>query len=204
MESQLKLPREARGSFWEYLKSFGGEWMWEYTKEGETDISWLKDALTTGTVVEGTDGSYDRHKAKSCSGAGWILVCRASKKTLRGSFYKVSLAAGSYCSNSLGLVAIHTLTLAVAEYYQLERILRKICYNKMLALNQASKVQKRIRSGIKHLDLQRAIHMYKCKVNMARTYSHVKAHQDALKPWSMCTFKEQLNIICDKLAKATV
>ncbi len=73
-----------------------------------------------------TDGSYDRHKAKSCSGAGWILACRSSKKPLRGSFYKVSLAAGSYSGELLGLVAIHTLILAAAEYYHRERILRKI------------------------------------------------------------------------------
>jgi hypothetical protein len=118
--------------------------MWEYIKEGETDVSWLKDMLTTGTLVGVTDGSYDRHKAKSCSRAGWALACRSSKKTLRGSFYKVSLAAGSYCGELLGLVAIHTLILAVAEYYQLEHILGKICRNNMSALNQVGKVHKRI------------------------------------------------------------
>jgi hypothetical protein len=90
--------------------------MWEYVKEGEMDILWLKDALTTGTLVGVTDGSYNRHKAKSCSGAGWVLACRSSKKTMRGSFYKVSLAAGSYLRVLLGLVAIHSLILAAAEY----------------------------------------------------------------------------------------
>jgi hypothetical protein len=39
MGSQLKLPREARGSFLEYLKSLGGKRMCEFIKEGETDIS---------------------------------------------------------------------------------------------------------------------------------------------------------------------
>ncbi len=61
-----------------------------------------------------------------------------------------------------------------------------------------------MRSGIKHSDLQRAIHTYKCKVNMALKYQHVKAHQDAIKPWWMLTLEEQLNVICDKLAKEAV
>ena len=70
MGPQLTLQREARGTFWEYLQSLGGEWMWEDIEEGETDVSWLKDALTTGTLVGVMDGFCDRHKVKSCSGAG--------------------------------------------------------------------------------------------------------------------------------------
>jgi hypothetical protein len=141
-----------------------------------------------------TEGSYDRHKLKSCSGAGWALACRSSKKTLKGSFYKVSLEAGSYHGELLGLVVIHTLILAAAEYYQPEHIHGKICCDNMSALNQAGKVQKHIQSGIKHSNLE----------DMARTYSHIRAHQDALKPWSMLTLEEQLNVICDKLANAAV
>jgi hypothetical protein len=178
--------------------------MWEYIKEGETDVLWLRDELITGTLVGVTDGSYDRHKAKSCSGAGWVLACRSSNKTLRGSFYKVSLSAGSYRGELLGLVAIHTLILAAAEYYHPECILGKICCNSMSALNQASKVRKRVRSSIKHSDLQQALHTYQCNVNMALTHSHVRAHQDALKPWSMLTLEEQINVICDELANAAV
>ncbi len=131
-------------------------------------------------------------------------MCRSSKKTLRGSFYQVSLAAGSYRRELLGLVAIHTLIHAATEYYQPEHVLGKICCNNMSALNQAGKVRKRVQSSIKHLNLQQALRTYKCKVNMALIYSHIRAHQDALKPWSMLTLEEQLNVICDKLAKAAV
>jgi hypothetical protein len=114
------LQREVKGTFWEHLQSLRGKWMWEYIKEGEMEALWLRDALKTVTLVGVMDGSYDRHKVKSCSGAGWVLACRLSKKTLRESFYEVSLAAGSYHWELLGLVAIHTLILAAAEYYHLE------------------------------------------------------------------------------------
>ncbi len=89
--------------------------MWEYIKEGGVDMLWLRDALINGTLIGVTDGSFNRHKAKSCSGSGWILVCTASKRTLRGSFYEISAAAGLYCGKLLGLVALHTLILAAAN-----------------------------------------------------------------------------------------
>ncbi len=54
------------------------------------------------------------------------------------------------------------------------------------------------------MDLQRATHTYKCKVNMTLKYQHVNAHQDALKPWTMLTLEEQLNVICKELAKGAV
>ncbi len=200
----LASPQETESTFWEYLRSLGGTWMWEYIKEKEVDTVWLRDALTNGTLIGVTDGSYDKHKAKSCSGLGWILVCMASKRTLRGSFYEVSAAVGAYCGKLLGLVTLHTLILALANYYNLQSVSGKICCDNILALNQASKTCKQVRSGLKHSDLQRAIRTYKCKVTMALKYEHVRAHQDNLKPWSMLTLVEQLNVICDKLAKGAV
>ena len=109
--------------------------MWEYTKEKEADTVSLRDALINGTLIGIMDGSYNRHKAKSCSGLGWILVCTASKRTLRGSFYEVSAAAGAYCGKLLGLVALHTLILALANYYNLQSVSGKIYCDKISALN---------------------------------------------------------------------
>ncbi len=179
--------------------------MWDYIKEKEADTVWLRDAMTNRTLIDITGGSYDRHKAKSCSGSGWILVCTASKRTLRGSFYEVSTAARAYRGKLLGLVALHTLILlALANYYNLQRVSGKICCDNILALNQASKTRKQVRRGIKHSDLQRVIRTYKCKVTVALKYKHVRAHQDNLNPWSMLILMKQLNVICNKLAKGAV
>ena len=142
--------------------------MWEYIQKKEADTVWLRYALINRTLIGITDSYYDRHKVKSCSGLGWILVCTASKRTLRGSFYEVSaVAAGAYCGKLLGLVALHTLILALANYYNLQSVSGKICCDNISALNQASKTRKQVKSGIKHSDLQRAIRTYKCKVTMA-------------------------------------
>ncbi len=127
--------------------------MWEYIKEKECDMEWLKDALINGSLIGVTDGSYDRPKAKSRSSLGWILICTASKRTLRGSFYEISVVAGAYRGKLLGLVALHTLILALANYYNVQIVSGKICCDNISALNQASKTWKRVRSGIKHSDL---------------------------------------------------
>ncbi len=162
MGTGLAPVQATEGTFWDHLRSLGGTWMWEYIKEGEIDTLWLSDALINRTLVSVMDGSFDRHTAKSYSGLGWILVCTASKRTLRGSFYEISAAAGPYRGKLLGLVALHTLIFMVADYYNLQCTSGKICCDNISALNQASRICKRVRNGIKHSDLQRAICTYKC------------------------------------------
>jgi hypothetical protein len=48
--------------------------MWEDIKEGDTNMEWVRDALINGTFIGITDGSYNREKAKTVSGTGWIIV----------------------------------------------------------------------------------------------------------------------------------
>ncbi len=62
--------------------------MWEDVKEGDTNVEWVRDALINGTFIGVTDGSYNREKAKTVSGTGWIIVCKSSQRTLRAHFLK--------------------------------------------------------------------------------------------------------------------
>jgi hypothetical protein len=39
---------------------------------------------------------------------------------------------------------------------------------------------------------------------MKTTYSHIRAHQDRILPWSMLTLEQQLNVICNELANGVV
>jgi hypothetical protein len=62
-------------TFWEFLESLGGEWMWDYIQEGEANVSWISAALTAGMFIGVTDGSYDHVHAGTVSGSGWIICC---------------------------------------------------------------------------------------------------------------------------------
>jgi hypothetical protein len=52
----------------------------------------------------------------------------------------------------LGLVALHTLIVAVAQHFELKTVSGKICCNNISALGQSSKTRKRVSPGIKHLE----------------------------------------------------
>jgi hypothetical protein len=133
-----------------------------------------------------------------------MIVCTACQRTLRGSFFKVSHSAGSYRGKLLGLVAIHTFAIVLAQYYFMQEIFGEISCDNMAALNQASKNRKRVGVGVKHSDLHRTIRTLKHLVRTSFRYKHVKAHQDKLKPWRDLTLSEQLNVLCDGLANRAV
>jgi hypothetical protein len=200
----LFLPKEPNLTFWELLRSFGGGWMWEYVTHEETDMSWLRDAMSNGSLLAVTDGSYDRGRANNVSRSGWILLCTVSRRTLWGSFFEISPKARAYRGELLGLVAIHTLALAAARFFHIECVSGKICCDNITALNQAKQVRQRVRVGIKHLDLHCTVRNLKCSTKMAFRYAHVQAHQDRITPWSQLSLEAQLNVICDKLANGVV
>jgi hypothetical protein len=178
--------------------------MWDYIQEGEANVSWISVALTAGTVIGVTDGFYDRVRTGTVSGSGWIICCTKTKQLLWGSFYKILPKAGSYRGELLGLVALHTLIVAVAKHFQLTTAVWKICCDNISALGQAGKAQKRVSAGMIHSDLHQVIQTLKCSFQMDMKYSHVRAHQDRILPWSMLTLEQQLNVICDSLADKAV
>jgi hypothetical protein len=142
--SPLFVPEETNPTFWELLRSLGSKWMWEHVKDEDSDMSWVRDTMVNGMLLAVTDGSYDRERAKDVSGSGWILLCTASRRTLRSSFYEIPPKAGSFREELLGLVAIHTLALAVVRFFHLDCVSRKICCDNIAALNQSSKVRQRV------------------------------------------------------------
>jgi hypothetical protein len=81
--------------------------MWEQMSGDTADMSWLATALTNGTVIMAADGSYNRNKSTLISGAGWIIRCLASGKSIQGSAYEKASCASSYRGEMLGLLALY-------------------------------------------------------------------------------------------------
>ena len=118
--------------------------MWEHIEDPYEDTVWMAEALTNGTAVLVTDGSYDRKLAPRVSGAGWTFCCRRTERIVRGSFYEVSPSASTYRGELLDLVALHTLSLALTSDYQVDQGKGKICCDNIGALNQSSKWVRRV------------------------------------------------------------
>jgi hypothetical protein len=72
---------DAPVSFWTFINSWGGNWMWQEISNGnkpKDDMQWVANGMMAGTLIWTTDGSYDRKKAADLSGVGWIIFCKAT------------------------------------------------------------------------------------------------------------------------------
>jgi hypothetical protein len=76
-------------NFWEYLRTWGGEWMWEGIEDDQatkSNLSWLVQGMKSNTLLWVTDGPYDRKCAPVLRGVRWIIFCQDTGKHLVGSF----------------------------------------------------------------------------------------------------------------------
>ena len=60
---------EDKPEFMEFLRAWGGEWMWEDVQLNETP-EWAAECLRTGDLVCVTDGSYNKKTAPDICSAG--------------------------------------------------------------------------------------------------------------------------------------
>jgi hypothetical protein len=168
--------------------------MWDYISDRSTNLKRLKDALKRVSAILVTDGSYSQTRGSHVSRAGWIVACRKSWELLKGSFFELSLDAGSYRGELLGLVALHTLVLQLCKYYHITSASRKIICDNKAALRKASHQRRRNWPGIAQADLFRAL----CTIHQEMPgttlqYEWVKSHQDSSTAWHCLLLETQLN-----------
>jgi hypothetical protein len=192
-------------SFWEFVRSMGGEWMWDqiHTPHG---LDAVVDAVASGSAVYVTDGSYSRKIRSDIDGAGWVIYCKTRKKiVLKGSFYEWCDKAGSYRGELVGLLAVHMLIMAVEEFYDLAEGPRGLvaCDN-LGGLNKSKERRRKIPSAAKHADVLRVLRRVHARLRGNLEYKHVYGHQDRKKTWRQMSLLEKLNKRCDSLAKEAV
>jgi hypothetical protein len=171
-------------SFWEFVRSMGGEWMWEhiYTPHG---LDAVVEAVASGSAVYNTDGSYSRKIRSDVDGAGWVIYCKTRKKiVLKGSFYEWCDKAGSYRGELVGLLSVHMLIMAVEEFYDLSDGPRGLvgCDN-LGGLNKSKERRRKIPSATKHADVLRVLRRVHARLRGKLEYKHVYGHQDCKKTW---------------------
>ena len=191
---------EASKDLREYLKAWGGDWMWRDLRISE-DPSWVAESLTKGTLVCVTDGSYNKNIDPEICSAGWIIQCRESGKRIIGTVLERSASAGSYRGELLGMLAIKLFLLAVEEFYQTVASGNKICCDNKGALFTFGRKSKRVPKGRSNSDIHRVIRTINSKMKSKYLQNHVKAHQDDHSLLRNLSFEAQLNCICDYLAK---
>jgi len=190
--------------FLSFLTEWGGEWMWRNVQNEGRNLKWVVEAMQNGTAIWVTDGSYNREIAPKVSGAGWLVYCTRRQRKLFGSFFEFSANAGSYRGELLGLLAIHTLIAAIEAYYSLGETKGKLCCDNQGALHKSKERRRRIPVGASQADIKRAFRNVKHGMHAKLDYEWVESHQDRYKMWWQLSTEQQLNCICDELAKEAV
>ena len=182
------------------LRSWGGEWMWEYF-EVVGNFSAIISAIQDGSALWCTDGSFDRSIMPNISSSGWIIFDPATKSHIKGSFYEISPFAGSYRGELLGLTALHLVAFAIQILFGQPSSPCTICCDNERALAKASLFRRRIPPASKHGDLLRLLRNLSYGLGNFFSYKHIYGHADRNRLWIHLTLLEKLNCICDKLAE---
>ena len=193
--------------FWKFLKSWGGMWMWDQfhlDDPSSADLTWLVTAIRNNTAVWVTDGSFDRKRAPTVSSAGWIVHCTATGRRLSSSFFERSPSASSYRGELLGLCAIHLFLLALTTFFELPHCHTSIHCDNKGALGQSSWRRRRVKTGAACADLLRCLRSSKLALDVDISYCHVPSHMDRYLLWHQLNLAQQLNCMCDNLAKGAV
>ena len=194
-------------NFWDFLYEWGGEWMWENISTDQystRDLTWLVEGMKTGSLIFIADGSYNREKAPKISGTGWIVYCTTAKRKIQGSFYEDSKAASSYRGELLGMCCLLLLATALEEFFDIQEWTAQLSCDNESALYQATRGLKRIRPGASCADLLRSIRSSGNRLNGKFIGVHVDSHMDKYLLWHQLTLEQQLNVLCDQLAKGAV
>ncbi len=178
--------------------------MWEGIDDDQdtkSDMTWIAEGMTHNLLIWVTDGSYDRKKAQDLSDVGWIIFCTRTGLRLMGTFWEKSTGANSYCAEMLGLCALHLLAQAVAEFYKVDKWAAILCCDNKRALELSSHHRCRIRPSAKCADIHQNLHAIKQSFTGNFKYIHIYGHMDQYLEWDQLTLIQQLNCVCDTLAK---
>jgi hypothetical protein len=165
-------------------------------------VPWLDLAISTGTHIAVTDGSYIRELYPNLCSAAFVLECSKGRDRVVGSFSEVLLVANAYRGELLGLMAIHVILLSINKIHQSLLGSVEIVLDCLGALKRVTHLPPyQIPSRCCHWDILKTILVHCRGLSFTMYYLHVKAHQDDRELFSNLSRKAQLNCICDHAAK---
>ncbi len=191
-------------NFWDFICSWRGSWMWEdidFTQTTTQDLQWIAEGMKNNTLVWTTDGSYVRKKAADLSVVGWIIFCKDSGLQMTGTFWEKSPLASLFRAEMLVLACLHLLARAVAQFFAISHWTAVISCNNKKALELSSHHCWQIRPSAKCADIRRSFRATKQTFIGGFKYVYIYGHMDQYLAWNNLSLMQQLNCVCDTLAK---
>jgi hypothetical protein len=175
--------------------SWGNTWLWDHVKITGGD-HWIYQAITEGTLVVVTDGSYIREIYPDLCLAAFVLECSKRRGRIYGAFTESSWVANAYRGELLGLMAIHLILLSVNKIRLQLLGSVEIVSDCLGALKRVTYLSSyRIPSQCRHSDILKTILVHCRGFSFTTYYLHVKAHQDDNGTFAKLSRKSQLNCI---------
>jgi hypothetical protein len=166
------------------------------------EVKWLEHAISVGTLVAVTDGSYIQDIYPHLCSTAFMLECRKGCGRVVGSFLEALLEVNAYRGELLGLMAIHLIFLSINKLNPTLSGSVEVVSDCLGALKRVSYLPPHhIPSQCHHLDILNTIIVHCCGLFFTIYYTHITVHQDNQKAFSSLSRKAQLNCICDHAAK---
>ncbi len=181
--------------------------MWEGINAAQTtkcNLTWLVEGMKSNALVWVTDGLYDQKCVADLSGVGWIIFCSKTGLRLTGTFWEQSPAASSYWVEMLGLCALHLFARALSEFHKIQEWKEMLCCDNKRALKLSSYAHCITWPSAICTDIQQSLKATKRTFTGKFTYVHVFKHMDRYLLWHQLSLPQQLNCICNMLAKHAV
>ena len=202
--SDIAPEKEDPHSFWEVVKSWGQTWLWDNMRISG-DIDWLAEAIRDNSLVAVTDGSYIQERYPYLNSAAFIFECSVGRGRLMGSFIEYTPDACAYRGELLGLMAIHLILLGINDFHKGITGSVQIFSDCLGALEKVENLPPyRIPSRCSHGDILKNILVNCSNLTFARTFSHVKGHQDDHASYLDLDRPAQLNCQMDHQAKRLI
>jgi len=191
-------------SFLEVLHSWGNTWLWDnISLVGEH--GWINEAISDGSLLAVTDGSFIREQHPDLCSAAFVLECTKGRGRMFGSFSESSRVANAYRGELLGLMAIHLILRSVDIAHGGNNGSVEVVSDCLGALRRVTDLPPyRIPSRCKHSDILKNILVHCRSLSFTIHYRHVRAHQDDGTSFKKLSRKAQLNCICDHTAKQRI
>ena len=123
---------------------------------------------------------------------------------MTGTLWERSPSASSYRAEMLGLCALHLFVRALSEFYKIQVWEATLCCDNKRALERSAYTRRRIRPSAKCADIQRSLKATKHTFKGKFIYLHVYGHMEKYLLWHQLSLIQQLNCVCDTLAKQAV
>jgi hypothetical protein len=143
-------------------------------------------------------------KAIYLCGVGLIIFCTKIGFRLTSTFWEQSNLASLYRAEMLGLCALHLLAWAVAEFYKIDGWSVILCCDNKCALELSSQHLCCICPSARCTNIRRSLQATKQFLQGVFRYVHVYGHMDRLLKWEQLTLVQQLNCVCNTMAKRSI